>query len=235
LALVFASVAIGAVLLFLTGLMRNLPEPVLAAVVLIAVGGLIRPRELLHLKKVSKLEFRVAMLATVGVLSFGILKGVLLAAIFSIFMLLKGASHPRIALLGRVSGTDRFVDSARYPESEMPPNTLVLRVESGLFYFNAQSVKSEILRRIVQQREPVRLVVIDLSTCPNIDLPGVRMLGELEQQLIQTGVSLRLAEVHGAIRDLSQAEGLNSRVQGINQRLSIAALVEDWAERYKSA
>jgi hypothetical protein len=61
------------------------------------------------------------------------------------------------------------------------------------------------------------------------------MLGELEQQLIQTGVSLRLAEVHGAIRDLSQAEGLNSRVQGINQRLSIAALVEDWAERYKSA
>jgi SulP family sulfate permease len=225
LALVFASVAIAAVLLFLTGLMSNLPEPVLAAVVLAAVGGLIRPGELLHLNRVSKLEFHVAMLATVGVLSFGILKGVLLAAIFSILMLLKGASHPRIALLGRLSGTDRFVDTSRYPESETTPNTLVLRVESGLFYFNAQSVKNEILRRM-HQRDAVKLVVIDLSTSPNVDLAGTRMLGELEEQLTQAGVSLKLAEAHGAVRDLSQAEGLNTRIQGIDQRLSIAALIE---------
>lgn len=229
LALVFASVAIGAVLLFLTGLMRNLPEPVLAAVVLIAVGGLIRPRELLHLNRVSKLEFHVAMLATVGVLSFGILKGVLLAAIFSLLMLLRGASHPRIALLGRLSGTDRFVDSSRYPECETTPDTLVLRVESGLFYFNAQPVKNEILRRM-RQIDPVKLVVIDLSTSPNIDLAGVRMLGELDEQLTQAGVSLKLAEVHGAVRDLSQAEGLHTRIQGIDRRLSIAVLIGQWKE-----
>jgi MFS superfamily sulfate permease-like transporter len=227
LALIFASVAIGVVLLFLTGLMRSLPEPVLAAVVLIAVGGLVRPRELLHLYRVSKLEFRVAMLATVGVLSFGILKGVLLAAIFSILMLLRGASHPRIALLGRLSGTDRFVDSSRYSEGEMLANTLVLRVESGLFYFNAQPVKNEILRHM-HQRESVKLVVIDLSTSPNIDLAGVRMLGELEEQLTQLGVSLKLAEVHGAVRDLFQAERLHTRIGGIDQRLSISALIERW-------
>jgi SulP family sulfate permease len=145
LALVFSSIAIGAVLLFLTGLMRSLPEPVLAAVVLIAVGGLIRPRELLHLNRVSKLEFHVAMLATVGVLSFGILKGVLLAAIFSILMLLRGASHPRIALLGRLSGTDRFVDSSRYSESEMVANILVLRRGIGTLLFQ---------RSVCQERNP---------------------------------------------------------------------------------
>lgn len=227
LALVFASVAIGAVLLFLTGLMRSLPQPVLAAVVLIAVGGLINPRELLLLRRVSKLEFHVAMLATVGVLSFGILKGVLLAAIFSILMLLRSASHPRIALLGCLSGTDRFVDSSRYPETTPVPGILVLRVESGLFYFNAQPVKNEILRRM-RQGDPVRLVVIDLSTSPNVDLAGVRMLGELEEQLTQAGVSLKLAEVHGAVRDLFQVEGLHTRIQGIDQRLSIAALIEQW-------
>ncbi|HXZ80170.1 MAG TPA: SulP family inorganic anion transporter, partial [Terriglobales bacterium] len=227
LALVFASVAIGAVLLFLTGLMSNLPQPVLAAVVLIAVGGLIRPRELRHLHQVSKLEFRVAMLATVGVLLFGILKGVLLAAIFSLLMLLRAASHPRIALLGRLAGTDRFVDSSRYPESEVTPNVLVLRVESGLFYFNAQAVKSEILRRM-HELDSVKLVVIDLSTSPNIDLAGVRMLGELGEQLTQAGVPLKLAEVHGAVRDLSQAEGLDTRFQGIDQRWSVAALIEQW-------
>ena len=226
LALVFASVAIAAVLLFLTGLMRNLPQPVLAAVVLIAVGGLISPHELLLLRRVSKLEFHVAMLATVGVLSFGILKGVLLAAIFSILMLLRGASHPRIALLGCLSGTDRFVDSSRYPESTPVPGVLVLRVEAGLFYFNAQPVKNEILRRM-RQGDSVRLVVIDLSTSPNVDLAGVRMLGELEEQLTQAGVSLKLAEVHGAVRDLFQAEGLHTRIQGIDRRLSIVALIEE--------
>jgi len=153
------------------------------------------------------------------------LKGVLLAAIFSVLMLLRSASRPRIALLGRLSGTDRFVDSSRYPESGMMPSVLVLRVESGLFYFNAQSVKNEIQRRM-HQREPVKLVVVDLSTSPNIDLAGVRMLGELEEQLARAEVSLKLAEVHGAVRDLFQAEGLHTRIQGIDRRLSIAALIE---------
>jgi high affinity sulfate transporter 1 len=228
LALVFASVAIAAVLLFLTSLMRNLPEPVLAAVVIIAVGGLIRPRELLHLNRVSKLEFRVAMVATLGVLLFGILKGVLLAAIFSILILLRRASRPRIALLGVLSGTDRFVDSSRYPESEPIPNVLVLRVESGLFYFNAENVKNEVLQH-VRQGDHVGLVVIDLSTSPNIDLGGVRMLAELNEQLMQTGVSLKLAEVHGSLRDLLRAEGLQARIQGIDQRLRVGILIEQWS------
>ncbi len=224
-ALVVASAGIGVVLLFLTGLMHNLPEPVLAAVVLIAIGGLIQPRELWHLYKVSRMEFRVAMVATVGVLAFGILKGVLLAAIFSILLLLKRASHPRIAVLGQLAGTGRFADSARYPESEPIPHVLVLRVESGLFYFNAQNVKNEVMERM-RRHGTVELVVIDLSTSANIDLAGVRILSELNEQVAQAGASLVLAEVHGDARDLLHAEGLETRIPGIAQRLSIANLIE---------
>ena len=224
-ALVVASAGIGVVLLFLTGLMNNLPEPVLAAVVLIAVGGLIRPHELWHLYRISRMEFRVAIVAMVGVLAFGILKGVLLAAIFSILLLLKRASHPRIALLGKLRGTDGFADSSRYAESEAIPQVLVLRVEAGLFYFNAQNVKNEILDR-VRRHGTVELVIIDLSTSANIDLAGVRMLSELDEQVAQTGASLSLAEVHGDVRDLLHAEGLETRISGIAQRMSIAALIE---------
>jgi sulfate permease, SulP family len=224
-ALVVASAGIGVVLLFLTGLMNNLPEPLLAAVVLIAVGGLIQPRELLHLYKVSRMEFYVAMVATVGVLAFGILKGVLLAAIFSILLLLRRASHPKIAVLGKVRGTDGFADSARYPESETIPHVLVLRVEAGLFYFNAQNVKNEVLQH-AHQLGVVELVVIDLSTSANIDLAGVRMLSELDEQVAQAGASLVLAEVHGDVRDLLHAEGLETRIPGVAQRMSIAALIE---------
>jgi MFS superfamily sulfate permease-like transporter len=229
-ALVIASGGIGVVLLFLTGFMRNLPDPVLAAVVLLAVGGLIRPEEIRHLYRVSKMEFRVAMVATIGVLAFGILKGVLLAAIFSILLLLKRASRPRIALLGRMRGFDLFADSSRNPEVEYIPGVLILRVEAGLFYFNAQNVKKEVLER-VYKHGAVELVVIDLSTSANIDLAGVRMLSELDEQVIKAKASLALAEVHGEVRDLLQAEGLGVRIPGIAQRMKIDALI---AQRWRA-
>jgi anti-anti-sigma factor len=167
----------------------------------------------------------VAMLAAVGVLGFGILKGVLLASIFSIILLLKRASRPRIALLRRLPGTDRFVDSLRYPESETVPNVLILRVEAGLFYFNAENVKNEVLRH-VRQYADLELLVFDLSTSANIDLAGVRMLSELDRQVAQTGASLTLAEVHGGVRDLLQAEGLTTQIPGIERRIGIAALID---------
>jgi sulfate permease, SulP family len=227
LALVFASVCIGLVLLFLTGVMRNLPEPVLAAIVLMAVKGLINPSELRHLSHVSKMEFRLAMLAAVGVLMFGILKGVLLAAVFSILVLLKRASRPRIATLGQISGTDRFADCARYPDCEQVPRVLVLRIESGLFYFNAENVRLEILNR-ARLDPSVRLLVIDLSTSPNIDLAGSRMFADLHQELAHDSVSLKLAEVHGAVRDLLLAEKLNSKIEAIDQREEVAAMIRRW-------
>jgi MFS superfamily sulfate permease-like transporter len=223
-ALIVASVGIAIVLLFLTDFLRNLPEAVLAAVVLMAVGGLIRPRELKHLHNVSKMEFRIAMVATVGVLTFGLLKGVLLATICSILLLLRRASHPRIALLGRLPGMDRFADSSRYPEVMATPGVLVLRVEAGLFYFNAQNVKNEVLSRM-HQHCATDLVVVDLSTSPTIDLAGARMLAELQQEVTRAGAALALAEVHGEVRDLLKAEGLASRIPGVAERRRIAVLI----------
>ncbi len=231
LALFFASSTIGIVLLFLTGLLRSLPQPVLAAVVLFAVRGLISGLELRHLRRVSRLEFNVALVAMFGVLLFGILKGVLLAVIFSILMLLRLASRPRIAVLGRLPGTDRFVDAMRYAEQQQVPGAVVLRLESGLFYFNAQNVKNGVLNE-VRQRAGTRTAILDLSSTPNIDLAGARMLSDLYEQLAEDGVCLRLAEVHGYLRDLLQAEGLQDRITGIARRTAVAQLLD---ERYMAA
>jgi len=224
LALAFASLSIGVVLLFLTGLMKNLPDPVLAAVVFVAVWGLIHPKELKHIRRVSKLEFRVAMTATLGVLVFGILKGVLLAAALTILLLLRRASRPRVLLLGRLPGSDRFVDASRYKERELVPGVLVFRIESGLFYFNVQNVKAEILSQ-VGACSGLKLVILDLSTSANIDLAGGRMLSDLHRELAARGTKLKLAEVHGDVRDLLRAEGLQQHVEGIERRVGVAALV----------
>jgi sulfate permease, SulP family len=224
LSLVFASVTIAIVLLFLTGLMSNLPQAVLAAIVLMAIQGLINPRELRHLYRTSKMEFRIAMVATVGVLAFGILKGVLLAAIFSILLLLKRASHPRIADLGRLPGTERFVDITRAPEAELLTNVLALRIESPMLYFNVENVRKEILGRAAAG-SVIRIIVLDLSASPNIDLAGVRMLGQLHNELQTKGVDFRLAGVHGNVREVLQLEKLDSFIEGAAARTKVADLV----------
>ena len=224
LALVFASVSIGAVLLFLTGFMKNLPDPVLAAVVFVAVWGLIHPKEVMHIRRASKLEFRVAMVATLGVLVFGILKGVLLATVLTLLLLLRRASRPRVLRLGRLPGSDRYVDASRYSELEFVPGLLVSRIESGLFYFNVQNVKAEILNQAGAYSD-LKLVILDLSTSANIDFAGGRMLRELHRELMARGATLKLAEVHGDVRDMLRAEPFQQQIEGIEQRIGVAALV----------
>ncbi len=229
LSLVFASLTIGIVLLFLTGLMSNLPQAVLAAIVLMAIKGLINPRELRHLYRVNKMEFRIAMVATVGVLAFGILKGVLLAAVFSLLLLLKRASNPRIADLGRLPGTDHFVDIFRASEAELLPDVLALRIETPLLYFNVENVRKEILGRSATG-SAIRIVVLDLSASPNIDLAGVRMLGQLHKELQTTGIAFRLAGVHGNVRELLQMEKLDSIIEGAAARKDVVESLRTGAE-----
>jgi high affinity sulfate transporter 1 len=226
LSLIFASCAIGVVLLFLTGFMSHLPQPVLAAVVLVAIKDLIHLKELRHLKRVSRIEFYTAMAAVVGVLLFGILKGILLAALFSIILLIKLTAHPRVTALGRFVGSDRFGETSRYPNAERIPGVLALRVEAAFLYFNVQNIKEEILRMTNMQIPSVKLVVIDLSTSPYVDLAGARMLNELHDILAENGVGLKLAEMHGGVRDLLRAEGLIERLGGFERRMSIAELID---------
>src|SRR4029077_12424207 len=106
LALVFASITLALCLLFLTGLLENLPRAVLAAVVLTAVAGLLDFRALVRMWRVSQLDFYAAMIALGGVLLLGILQGILLAALASILLLLGNVSHPHVAFLGRIPGTN---------------------------------------------------------------------------------------------------------------------------------
>ena len=225
LSLVVASGALVLCLLFLTNLVHDLPKAVLAAIVLVAVSGLINLREMKHLWRVSRFEFGVAMIAFAGVLLLGILKGVLLAAIATILLLLRRVAHPNVAFLGRIPKTQRFSDLARHSDNERIPGVLIFRVEASLMYFNVDNVRQMILNRI-RTEESVRLVIGDLSNSPYVDLSGARMLAKLSEDLAERGAILRLAEIHAGARDLLRAEDLEARVGPINRFTSVADVVE---------
>ena len=220
LALVFASATIGLCLLYLTGLLRNLPDVVLAAIVLVAVKGLVDLKELRRVWALSRMEFWVAMVALAGVLLLGILKGVLLATIISMLLLIRRAAQPHVARLGRVPGTQRYSDLERNPDNETVPGALIVRVESGLFYFNVSHVRDQLRRHVAASGDGLRLVVWDLSTSPYVDIAGVRMLGELQRELAARGVTLRLVDARASVRDLIRKD-LGMSVGEITRRTSI--------------
>ena len=228
LALVIASITLALCLLFLTDLLRHLPSVVLAAVVLVAVRGLIDIGQLMRLRQVSRLEFRVAMVALVGVLLLGILKGVLLAVVASILMLLARVARPHVAFLGRIPGTRRFSDLERNPDNETVPGLLLFRVEASLVYFNVEHVRQAVLQRLGAAAEPIRLVVCDLSNSPYVDTAGARMLSALQRDLASLAVQFRLVEAHAAVRDILRAEGLHERAGPIDRRTSVDDVIHNW-------
>jgi high affinity sulfate transporter 1 len=226
LALVFASVTLALCLLFLTGLLENLPKAVLAAVVLTAVSGLVDFRALARMWGVSPLDFYAAVIALCGVLLLGILQGILLAALASILMLLVRLSHPHVAFLGRIPGTSSYSDIARHSENEPLPGVIAFRPEASLIYVSADSVLETVLKRLnAAGPSDIHLMVCDLSASPYLDLAGSRMLHELHRELAARGITLQIISAHGRVRDLLRADGLGEKVGGFDRAVTLDDLL----------
>ncbi len=216
LSLVFASLTLAICLLFLTGLLANLPRAVLAAVVLLAVAGLVDVRALVHMWRVSRIDFRSAVAALAGVLFLGILQGILLAALVSAILVLTQHSAPHVAFLGRIPGTNQYSDMERHADNKPLAGVLVFRPEASLLYLNAQYVLTRVFGRLAtEQARGINTVCCDLSTSPVIDLAGARMLAELAEKLSAMGIELAVVNAHGRVRDLLRAESLDDKIRGV--------------------
>ncbi|MGB6311821.1 MAG: SulP family inorganic anion transporter [Pseudolabrys sp.] len=221
LALLVASTTLALCLLFLTGLLENLPKAVLAAVVLTAILGLFDFRGLLYMWRVSRMDFYAATIAIVGVLLLGILQGILLAALISILLLLARASRPHVALLGRVPGTNSYSDLARHPENEPLGSVIACRPEASLLYVNAGYVLETVMASVLKNRSKIRAVVCDLSASPYLDLAGARILHALHDELAAQGIALQIVGARGRVRDLLRADGLAEKVGGLERAVSL--------------
>jgi high affinity sulfate transporter 1 len=226
LALVFASITLALCLLFLTGLLENLPKAVLAAVVLTAVYGLLDFPALLRMWRVSRLDFYAAAIALGAVLLLSILQGILLAALASILLMLARTSRPHVAFLGRIPGTNNYSDLERHPENELLPGVIAFRPEASLIYVNADAVLEAVMSRLAQgAASAIRLVICDLSASPYLDLAGSRMLHELHAELTGRGIALRIVGAHGAVRDLLRADGIEAKVGVIGRDVTLDGLL----------
>ncbi|MBF6095121.1 SulP family inorganic anion transporter [Nocardia cyriacigeorgica] len=195
-------------LLFLTGLFENLPEATLAGVVIAAVIELVDIAALRRLYRVwttrlgsiyghaARADFLAAIAAMAGVLLFDTLPGLVIGIGVSMLLLLYRTAQPHIATLAK-DGT-RWVDAERRPELERRPDVLVVRVESGLLFANADYVKQHIE---AQCTDRTKLVVLDAETSPVIDVTAAQMLAELRTTLARRRIEFAVARDVGQFRD----------------------------------
>lgn len=223
LSLVFASITLAVCLLFFTGLLADLPQAVLAAVVLMAVRSLLDVRALAHMWRVNRPDLVNAAAALIGVLLLGILQGIVLAALVSVVLLIVHYSAPHVAFLGRIPSTTQYSDVARHPDNEPLVGMFAFRPEASLIYLNAENILALVLARLATAEDDgIKSVVCDLSASPMMDLAGVRMLEELADVLRARGIGLSVANPHGQVRDLLRAEGLEGKIQGISRGATLA-------------
>jgi high affinity sulfate transporter 1 len=225
-----ASGIVLAVALFLAGLLRDLPQPVLAAIVLMAVTGLFKLSELRRLWRFSRAEFAVAAVSLLGVLGSGLLRGVLIGAVISILLLLRRASRPRTTELGRVPGTDYYADAVRHPENERLGDVFVFRAESALLYFNVEHVRDRFFELLAARGGGVKLAIFFLGTSPGVDLAGTELLEELHDALHDRGIEFRLAEARGEVREALRRTGFEQHCAPVVPNQPVATVIAGWRE-----
>jgi high affinity sulfate transporter 1 len=221
-----AALFILVVVLFFSHLLSVLPQPVLAAVVLVAVAGLLNLSTLKELWRDDRSEFVVAIAAFAGVLTFGLLRGVMLGALISLVQLVRLSSRPHVALLGRIPGTRRFSDRDRHEGNELIPNVMIFRPESPLVYFNVDNVREAILSRVRVEATPPKVVVLDLSAAPIVDMQSAHTLAGMADELIAMRIQFHAVEPRSSVRDRLRKEGVDSKLGGIDRFTTVADVID---------
>jgi high affinity sulfate transporter 1 len=223
---VVAALATACVVIFLTAPLGYLPITALGAVLIFSAWGLLDIATWKWLFGVSRFEFWLSLLTTVGVLTIGVLPGVILAIVLALVLVLKKIYQPQDAILGVVTGLDGYNDITFYPYAKTIPGIIIYRFEGPLLFFNADLFKSRI-RELVEHAVPLpHSLILSLESVSQLDVTGIEALYEAYDELKSKGVQLLLARPKRYMREYAQSTGAAERLGMENIFPSIRAAVE---------
>jgi len=214
-----------ATMLLLAPLLGLLPNATLAAVVIVYSVGLIQPVEFLAIRKVRTMEFRWAIIGALGVLTFGTLKGIVVAIIVSLIGLSSQATHPRVSVIGRKRGADVLRPlSAEHPDDETFDGLLIVRPEGRLFFVNAQYVAEQI-GALVAEYQP-RVLAVDMSRVSDIEYSALQMLIESDKRATERGAVVWLVGLNPSALEVVRNAGLDERLGRERMLFNARAAIE---------
>jgi high affinity sulfate transporter 1 len=200
-----------ATMLLLAPVLGLLPNATLAAIVIVYSVGLIQLADFRAIRNVRTMEFRWALIACVGVLLLGTLKGIVVAIIVSMIGLASQTAHPRVSVIGRKRGADVLRPlSPEHPDDETFEGLLIVRPEGRLYFANAQNVSDQIAS-LIDQNQP-RVVALDLSRVPDLEYSALQTLIDSEQRYADRGISVWLVGLNPGVLEMVRHTGLADRL-----------------------
>ena len=226
-ALIVCAVLTVMVALFFTPLFAPLPEAVLGAVVVMAITGMVKVKAIRRLYRLNRMDFALAIVAMLGVLTFEALEGLMIAVILSLLALVWRASQSRLSILGREPGRLILSDIRRHPENRTIPGLLILRPDEGLFFANADALRNEIINLVEEAQPPVKVILLDLEMSNQLDVPSVDMLAELIEELKQRNAEMWLSRLHKPVYDALERSSVLQEIgeKNIHSRMLESILV----------
>ncbi|UJP64536.1 SulP family inorganic anion transporter [Mongoliitalea daihaiensis] len=199
---IISAVLIILTLLFFTGLFYNLPSAILAAVVLVAVSGLIDYKEPIHLWKKDKADFVMLMATFIITLTLGIETGIISGMVLSLLVVIYKATRPHMAKLAKVPGTTIYRNISRFENLQERKDILVLRIDGPIYFANVAYIKSKIDEWVLEKDGELRLIVLNMESVTHIDSTGAHELHEWFAIWKKAGIIGSMSSVKGPIRDV---------------------------------
>ena len=208
-----AAVLILITVLVLTPLFKNLPEAVLAALIIHAVSHLWKVAEMRRYYNLQRLEFWLALATLLGVITIDVLPGLVIGVAAMLLLVIYHASRPQIGSLGRVPGEPgAYGEIGRHPDYDRIPGLLVLRLEAPLFYANATPVRDRVKTLVGMAVPPPSALIIDLGSNERLDITSAEMLTGLVDTMHSAGIDVALADVRQPVIRMAQRSGLAKRL-----------------------
>ena len=187
--------------LFLTPLFYYLPKTVLAAIIIVAVFGLINLREAVYLWKVNQLDFWLMLATFTGTLVLGIEFGIIVGVGLSLIVLIFRTSRPYVTELGKVPNSNFYRNKNRFEEVIIESDILIFRFDAQLFYANSTYFRDKLDTMVYEKGATLQLIVLDAESINRVDSTGVEMLKESIKYYQKKQISFFLAGVKGPVRD----------------------------------
>jgi SulP family sulfate permease len=209
---IVAAVLLVAFLLWFTRLLENLPQMVLAVIIIAAAINLIEVKSLQQVYRVRRIEFFLALITLIGVLSIGVMEGILVAVLLSLIVVIGRISRPHDAVLGAVKGVDGYQDIEAYAHSETEPGLIVYRFDAPLFFANADYFLSQVQELINEAHPSIDWLLIDAEAIVDIDVTAVEALMKLQSELERKGVIMAIARASQPLQEILKRAGLTERI-----------------------
>jgi high affinity sulfate transporter 1 len=205
------ALGITSMLLFVPGLLRNLPQPTLAAVVIAAALSLADLPGTTRLFRHRRAEFALSIAAFLGVTLLGVLPGIAIAVALSVGNVFRRLWWPYETSLGRVPGMSGYHDVRRHPDAEQPPGCVICRFDAPLFFANARAFREHI-RALARTDPPPLWIIIAAEPITDVDTTAAEMLEDLDEDLNGRGINLVFAELKDPVREKINRYGLTRTI-----------------------